>query len=117
MSSFDIEDKKNNLTIIKLFYFFKNEEMENDYNKNMIDKFIYQLDNDEFWLGGQIKLLHDDTINLKLIQRVKEIKQKRLIEYGAPCNSFEMMSVYSSTKQLELIEAMIIKYNEYNELN
>jgi hypothetical protein len=114
MASFDNEDKKNNLTIMNLFYFFKNKDTENDYNKNMIDKFIYQLDNDDFWLGGQIKLLHDDIINLKLIQRVKEINKKRLIEYGAPCNSFEMMSVYSSTKQIELIEDMIIKYNELN---
>ena len=114
MASFDNEDKKNNLTIMNLFYFFKNKDTENDYNKNMIDKFIYQLDNDDFWLGGQIKLLHDDIINLKLIQRVKEINKKRLIEYGVPCNSFEMMSVYSSTKQIELIEDMIIKYNELN---
>jgi hypothetical protein len=114
MASFDIEDNKNNLTIINLFYFFKNKESENYYNKNIINKFIYQLDNDDFWLGGQIKLSHDDLINLKIIQRVKEIKQKRLIEYGSPCNSFEMMSLYSSTKQLELIEDMIVKYNELN---
>jgi len=114
MASFDIENKKNNLTIMNLFYFFKHKDVENNYNKNIIDKFIHQLDTDDFWLGGQIKLSHDDIINLKIIQRVKEIKQKRLMEYGSPCNSFEMMSVYSSTKELELIEDMIIKYNELN---
>ena len=97
-----------NLTIINLLYFFKNGE--NLYDKNMINTFINQLNNNKFWLGGQIKLSHDDFINLELINKVKEINKKRLIDYGSPCNSFEMMSIYSSTKQLELIENMIIKF-------
>lgn len=107
MASFD----NNDLTIMNLFYFFKNKH---EYDEKMIDKFIHQLDNEDFWLGGFLKLSHDDFINLKLIQRVKEMRQKRLEEYGPPCNSFEMMSVYTSAKQLELIESMIIKYNQMN---
>ena len=105
--------KNNDPTIMSLLYFFKNGE-EYEFDKNVIDGFIYDLDSNKFWLGGQIKLKHDDIINLSLIQRVKEIRQKRLIDYGPPCNSFEMMSIYSSNKQLELIESMIIKYNELN---
>jgi hypothetical protein len=97
-----------NLTIINLFYFFKDKE--NLYDKNIINNFINQLYNNNFWLGGQIKLSQDDFINLELINRVKEINKKRLIDYGPPCNSFEIMSVNTSIKQLELIEDMIKLY-------
>ena len=41
--------------------------------------------------------------------------KKILIDYCSPCNNYEMMLVYSSsTKQLELIEDMIITYNDIN---
>jgi hypothetical protein len=107
MSSFE---KNNNLTIINLFYFFKNEKKL--YNENIINNFIKQLDDNNFWLGGQIKLSRDDFINLKTIEHVKEIIKQRFIDYGPPCNSIEMMSINASTKQLELIEDMIITYNK-----
>lgn len=109
MSSFE---KNNNLTIINLFYFFKNKE--NLYDENMINKFIRQLENDDFWLAGQIKLSQNDFINLETIENVKKIRKQRFIDYGPPCNSIEMMSIYASTKQLELIEDMIITYNKLN---
>jgi predicted ferric reductase len=109
MSSFE---KNNNLTIINLFYFFKNEE--NLYNENIINNFIKQLDDNNFWLGGQIKLSRDDFINLETIERVKEIIKQRFIDYGPPCNSIEMMSMNASTKQLKFIEDMIITYNKLN---
>jgi hypothetical protein len=109
MSSFE---KNNNLTIINLFYFFKNGE--NLYNENIINNFIKQLEDNNFWLGGQIKLSRDDFINLETIKHVKEIIKQRFIDYGHPCNSIEMMSINSSTKQLELIEDMILTYNKLN---
>ena len=43
-------------------------------DKLIIDKFISQLDNNEFYLGGQIKMKHNDIINLDSIQQVREIK-------------------------------------------
>ena len=109
MSSFE---KNNNLTIINLFYFFKNGK--NLYNENIINNFIKQLDGNNFWLGGQIKLSRDDFINLETIERVKEIIKQRFIDYGPPCNSIEMMSMNASTKQLKFIEDMIITYNKLN---
>jgi predicted ferric reductase len=109
MSSFK---KTNNLTILNLFYFFKNKE--NLYDENMINNFIKQLDNNEFWLAGQIKLSQNDFINLEKIEHVKEIIKQRFIDYGPPCNSIEMMSINSSRKQLELIEDMIMTYNKLN---
>lgn len=104
--------KNNNLTILNLFYFFKDKE--NLYDENMINNFIKQLDNNEFWLAGQIKLSRDDFINLEIIERAKEIIKQRSIDYGPPCNSIEMMSMNASTKQLELIEDMILIYNKLN---
>jgi ligand-binding sensor protein len=105
MASFE----NNDLTIINLFYFFKNEK-KGLYDEKIIDNFINQCDNNNFWLGGQIKLSQNDFINLELINRVKEINKKKIIEYGEPINSFEIMSVNASTKQLELIEDMIITH-------
>ena len=104
--------KNNNLTIINLFYFFKNKE--NLYDENIINNFIKQLNNNDFWLAGQIKLSQNDFINLETIEHVKEIIKQRFIDYGPPCNSIEMMSINASTKQLELIEDMIITYNKLN---
>lgn len=103
-----------NLTIMNLLYFFIYRDSEIIYDKNIIKKYINELDKNIFWLGGQIKMQHNDFINLQLIERVKQIRNKRLIEYGDPYNSFEMMSMYESAMQLELIEKMIIKYNELN---
>jgi hypothetical protein len=99
------------VTIMNLLYFF-NKEI-NEYDKNIIDKYIRELDENCFWLGGQIKLNHNDFINLELIEKVKKIKNQRFIDYGSPVNSFESMSIYDSTRQLKSIESMIIKYNKF----
>jgi hypothetical protein len=103
-----------NLTIMNLLYFFIHNDTNIILNKNIIKKYIYELDKNTFWLGGQIKMNHNDFINLELIEKVKKKYDERLLEYGSPCNSFEMMSIYESTMQLELIENMIVKYNELN---
>jgi hypothetical protein len=44
-------------------------------------------------------------------KRVREINEKIICEYGAPCNSFEAASFYTAYKELELIEKMIKSYS------
>ena len=104
----------NNLTLLNLLHFTPLNEYENaifSCDKLIIDKFISQLDNGTFYLGGQLKMKHNDIINLDSIQQVREINKKRDIEYGCPYNSFEYASIRKSIMELEFIENMIIKYN------
>lgn len=104
----------NDLTLFNLLHFMPLNEYENEIfscDKLIIDKFISQLDNNEFYLGGQIKMKHNDIINLDSIQQVREINRKRDIEYGGPYNGFEYASILNSIKELQFIENMIIKYN------
>ena len=68
--------------------------------------------NGTFYLGGFIKMKPDEEITLKLIDEVKIIREKRYIEYGGPCNSAEMASIWRSERQLSEIEEIVQKYLE-----
>lgn len=68
--------------------------------------------NGTFYLGGFIKMKPDEEITLKLIDEVKIIREKRYIEYGGPCNSAEMASIWRSERQLSEIEGIVKKYLE-----
>lgn len=102
-----------NITLFNLFNFMplnENEKQLYDFDKYTIIRFNKDLDNGFFYLGGQIKMSHNDLVNLDSIQKVREINEQRNREYGGPCNSFEAASIYTSQKQLELIESMIKSY-------
>jgi len=109
----------NNLTLLNLLHFTPLNEYENEIfscDKLIIDKFISQLDNGTFYLGGQLKMKHNDIINLDSIQQVREINRKMDIEYGGPYNGFEAASIRNSIMELQFIENMIIKYNKIMEI-
>ena len=104
----------NNLTLFNLLHFMPLNKYENklfNFDKFIIKKFINELDKDLFYLGGQLKIKHNDIINLDSIKQVREINKKKDIEYGGPYNSFEYASMRKSIMELEFIENMIIKYN------
>lgn len=82
------------------------------FDRERINKFLKQLQENQFWLGGQIKMKSDDNITLDTIERVKEINKRRDIEYGGPCNSFEAASIQRSNLDLEMVENMVKQYNE-----
>lgn len=103
-----------NLTIFNLLNFMPLNENENqlyNFDKNIINRLNTDLDKGFFYLGGQVKMKHNDLINLDSIQKVREINEERNREYGGPCNSWEAASMYRSQKELELIEGMIKAYN------
>jgi hypothetical protein len=107
------------LTLFNLFNFMPlNDNEKNLYNfdKIIISRFNRELDEGFFYLGGQIKMSHNDTINLDSIQQVREIREQRSIEYGPPCNSFEAARIYTTQKEIELIESMIKAYNVIMEI-
>lgn len=104
-----------NLTLLNLLSFTPKNDIEKElfnFDKNSIDVFITELDKGIFYLGGQIKMSHNDIINLNCIEKVREINKKREIEYGGPANMLELVSINNHIKRLEYIENMIIKYNE-----
>ena len=70
----------------------------------------------QFYLGGFIKMKPDDEITLKTIDEVKKIRVQRYIEYGGPCNSAEMASIWRSERQLFEIEEILKKYEEIYKL-
>ena len=103
------------IALFNLFNFMPLNEEEKElfnFDKLIIDAFISDLDKGFFYLGGQLKMCHNDFINLDSIKRVREIDRKREIEYGGPANMLELVSINNHKKQLEFIENMIIKYNE-----
>jgi hypothetical protein len=63
-----------------------------------------------FYLGGQIKMNPDEEITLDKIKEVRDISRKRLIEYGGPCNSAEMASIWRAERQLNEIESILKVY-------
>ena len=66
----------------------------------------------QFYLGGFIKMKPDEEITMKKIVEVKQQREKRYIEYGGPCNSAEMSSIWNSERQLDEIEIIVKKYEE-----
>ena len=68
------------------------------------------LDKHVFYLGGHIKMKHNDIISLCSINKAREINEKITYEYGAPRNSYDLASVYTAEKELEFIENMIKSY-------
>ena len=107
------------LTLFNLFNFMPlndNEKKLYNFDKIIISRFNRELDEGFFYLGGQINMSHNDTINLDSIQQVREIREQKSIEYGPPCNSFEAARIYTTQKEIELIESMIKVYNVIMEI-
>lgn len=107
------------LTIFNLLNFMplNNQEAQLfNFDKNIINRFNLHLDKGVFYLGGQIRMSHNDFINLNSIEKVREIIEQRNLEYGGPCNSFEASAMYTCQKELELLEDMIKVYNSIIEI-
>ncbi len=77
------------------------------FDKLLVSKLIQDLDTNSFYLGGQIHMIKNDIITMDLIQKSKNITKQRLIDYGGPCNSWEMYSMQRSDKELTLIEDLL----------
>ena len=107
------------ITLINLLTFIPSNDTEKElfnFDDKIIAEFIAELNKNIFYLGGQLKMKADDIINADSIQQVREINLKRDIDYGGPCNCWELCSMRNSLAQLEFIENMILKYNIIMEL-
>ena len=90
------------------------ESIFNSINKNVLKIYlnytIQPYSEGQFYLGGQIKMSPDQEITLEKINEVREIEKQRMIDYGGPCNSFEMASINNHKNLLLQMEELIKAY-------
>ena len=111
-------------TLNKLIEFVPENDAEREIfgncKKDVLNEYLKDTNNSwskgQFYLGGFIKMKPYDEITLKQIDEIKIIREKRYIEYGGPCNSAEMASIWKSERQLAEIEEIVKKYEEIYKL-
>jgi hypothetical protein len=104
-----------NVTLRQLIAFQPENDREKEiYNINhdIINNMNKDLQDNRYYLGGQIKMGYDDEINLDSFDKVREIDRKREAEYGCAFNSWEYISINYHRKTLEETEAILKKYFE-----
>jgi hypothetical protein len=107
-------------TLYKLIEFTPNDDTEREIfescKKDVLNEYLKDINSSwskgQFYLGGFIKMKPYDEITLKQIDEVKIIRAKRVEEYGGPCNSAEMGSIWRSERQLAEIEVLVKIYLE-----
>ena len=110
----------NKATLNKLIEFVPENDAEREIfercKKSVLNEYLEDTKSSwskgQFYLGGFIKMKPDDEITLKNIDEVKIIRAKRVEEYGGPCNSAEMASIWRSERQLSEIEVLVKIYSE-----
>lgn len=107
--------RSQNVTLRQLIAFQPENDREKelyDINHDIINDMNKHLQDNRYYLGGQIKMDYDDEINLDSFDKVREIDRKREAEYGGPCNSWEYRSINYHRKTLEETETILKKYFE-----
>ena len=107
-------------TLNMLIEFTPNDDTERDFfescKKDVLNEYLSDTKSKwskgTFYLGGFIKMKPDEEITLKKIDEVKIMREKSYKEYGGPCNSAEMASIWRSERQLSEIEVIIKIYSE-----
>ena len=107
-------------TLNKLIEFTPNDDTEREIfescKKDVLNEYLADTKSTwskgSFYLGGFIKMKPDDEITLKKIDEVKITREQRYKEYGGPCNSAEMASIWRDERQLDEIEVLVKIYLE-----
>ena len=114
----------NIVTLNKLITFVPENDAEREIfdscKKDVLNEYLQDTKStwstSQFYLGGFIKMKPDDEITIKNIDELKKIREQRYIEYGGPCNSAELASIWNSERQLSEIEILVKKYEEIYKL-
>ncbi len=71
----------------------------------------------KYYLYGQIHIDCDTPITQNLLQLAIDENNKRLIDYGGPCNSFEAASIECGKNRFSnLLKLLDFYYNKYDEI-
>ena len=88
--------------------------------KDVLNEYLkdtnHRWSNGQFYLGGFIQMNPDEEITQKKIDKVKQERERRYIEYGGPCNSAEAASIWNTERQLSEIEILVKKYEKIYKL-
>ena len=111
-------------TLNKLIEFVPENDTEREIfgncKKDVLNEYLkdtnHRWSKGQFYLGGFIQMKPDEEITLKIIDTVKQERERRYIEYGGPCNSAEAASMWNSERQLDEIEILVKKYEEIYKL-
>ena len=111
-------------TLNKLIEFFPENDAEREIfgncKKDVLNEYLkdtnHRWSNGQFYLGGFIQMKPYDEITLKIIDKVKQEREKRYIEYSYACNSAEAASIWNTERQLSEIEILVKKYEEIYKL-
>lgn len=81
------------------------------YMKNTTEKYS----NGKYWLKGQLEKLPDDPIMQRDIDEAISIDNRRMTEYGGPCNGLEAMSIAHHNHKFTNIQKVLQKYYQLME--
>ena len=98
----------------------KERAIYNSCKKDVLNEYLqdtnHRWSNGQFYLGGFIQMNPDEEITQKKIDKVKQERERRYIEYGGPCNSAEAASIWNTERQLSEIEILVKKYEKIYKL-
>jgi len=78
------------------------------YMQNTTEKYS----NGKYWLNGQLEKRPDEPILQSDIDEAIVIHNRRMVEYGGPCNGLEAMSIAHHNKKFTNIQNVLQKYYE-----
>jgi hypothetical protein len=93
--------------------FFDTDEKDciSQYMKNTTEKYS----NGKYWLKGQLEKLPDDPIMQRDIDEAIAIDNRRMAEYGGPCNGLEAASIAHHNKKFTNMQKVLEKYYQLME--
>jgi len=93
--------------------FFETDEKEciHQYMKNTTEKYS----NGKYWLKGQLEKRPDEPITQTDIDEAIVIDNRRMAEYGGPCNGLEAMSIAHHNLKFTNIQKVLQKYYQLME--
>ena len=93
--------------------FFEPDEKDciNQYMKNTTEKYS----NGKYWLKGQLEKLSDDPIMQRDIDEAISIDNRRMTEYGGPCNGLEAASIAHHNHKFTNMQKLLEKYYQLME--
>jgi hypothetical protein len=90
------------------------KHLYNSINKDALQEYLNDTKKSyskgQFYLGGQLLMYPDEEITLKKFDEVRDISNKRFIEYGGPSNSFEAASIKNYQNIFNDVEKIVRIY-------
>ncbi len=100
------------ITLFNLLHFMPLNHIETElykFDKNTINRFINNLEINNFYLGGQIHMKYNDKISLDIVKQTREMLIEKYRNNSYSNESFQY-SLFDIHKELDFIEDMVETY-------